>query len=318
MYKRLLIAKLTERPFTHTRSKSSPDPVAPGLYLQPSQETQPPSLIPDDIALELRRQGVFSRSCCEDHCEFLDRHRPRRMKQRHLPLISILRQQDYDKNEQHTMNLSFFEAVRRHDLSAIAKALDDGADINFPAHEGQTALEYCVCKWAFASDDVLDVRAPNQCTTTAEFLLLYKEVYVQYKFGKTCSILHLCMYMGATAEFMEPFLNVQNADIALNLQDRLGRTPLHYAAMCPVTGAYSMSQVQKLLANSPPDLRSFRDISNEDAESFADSIPAHQSVRASRLLARKEHNVLTGQPSTALHHFTPEHEPDSTDDLEVL
>ena len=260
VYRRLLIAKLTETPTALLRSVSAPEVTPLNQQSQALEEAPALSTMAEDLALQLRQEDAFSSSCVTDYTAFCARPRPRAMPRRHLPLCSILHQQEATQEEQHGLNISFFEAVKSFDLEKVATALDKGADINF-RQSGKSALDYCVDQWMNSATPKFENWPP---TTVAEFLLLYEETLVPYRFESGCTILHLFMHVGASAGSMQPFLSIGNAYVSLGEQDRHGCTPLHHAARCPVTGAYSIVQLSTALGSAVLNISRFKDGNGRD------------------------------------------------------
>ena len=244
VYRRLLISRLCEDPAGQSRLRSTS--TVSGDATQTHDQGEATCHNDDVLAIELRQQGIFSRSCYEDYCEFMGLHRPRKMTRRHLPLASVLCQHEHRDNEQKDIDDRFFEAIRCRRLRDIANALDEGADINI-RRDGKTALELCVESWAVSKAETPS--KPSEDTTVAEFLMLYKETHIPYSFGRRLTILHLCMHIGANAEFMRPFFDVEAKTDALGSLDIFGRSVLHTAVLCSSTGLYAILQLKRLFGD---------------------------------------------------------------------
>jgi hypothetical protein len=292
VYKRLLISKLCEQPASHSRSKrtpcvptTGPEPIEASLDQARDRQAHYED---DALALELRQQGLFSRSCHEDYLEFMERPRPRRMQRRHLPLASVLCQQDRSSQDQERINQFFLDAGFRRDLGDIAKALDDGADINARSRTW-TALEICIMHWTYSIAAPPDVPCKN--TTCAEFLLLYKETQVPYLFPGSLgrlSILHFCMHVGATAELMQPLFDVEGKLDALQQLDKSGHSVLHTAVLSSDSGLFALKQLKQLLGDvvvQPEDVVDKRGV---NARKFALSRGAFEHVAILEELAGRE------------------------------
>lgn len=112
---------------------------------------------------------IFSRSCTEDLLEFLEQHRPRKLSRRHLPLAVANRQKGLDPEEQEVLNRNFLKAVQRRKLEQIARALDQGANVNAEL-EGTTALQLCISEWY--NERAKQPELPHESTTIAGIFAL--------------------------------------------------------------------------------------------------------------------------------------------------
>jgi hypothetical protein len=124
VYRRLLITKLCEQPVSYSGANHD-------LRISTRQGDEGRGLLQDQsahddstLALELRQQGIFSRSYHEDYLEFMACHRPRKLERRHMPLAAILCQEARDQEEQTSIDNEYCKAVVQGDLSRVADALD--------------------------------------------------------------------------------------------------------------------------------------------------------------------------------------------------
>lgn len=264
VYRRLLITKLCEQPMSYSGAKHD-------LRASRRQAEDPRGLLSDQsthddntLALELRQQGIFSRSYHEDYLEFMACHRPRKLERRHMPLAAILCQEAMDQDDQTHIDDEFCKAVIDRDLSLVADALDQGADINC-RRSGKTALEFCMWEWGRTQSYSL----PSEETTVAEFLMLYKETQIPYHFRGKVSILHLCMHLGATAKFMRPIFEVEGVTEALKQCDTLGVPVLHSAVLSSSTGLFGLQQIRLLFGNGGIPTKDIRDRNGHNVHEFA-------------------------------------------------
>jgi len=198
VYKRLLVAKLCENVKKHARSKElsgsvSFSPETSGHLVSnnsDAHEQEVTETVLEEYATTMWEQRVFSRSCIEDVLEFLKTHRPRKLPRRHLPLAVATRRQDLNPDEQDSLDSVLFKAVQRRVPEQVARALDDGANINAKL-DGSTALQVCILDWY--KERAKQPELPHVSTTIAEYLLLYHETQITYNFREVCNILHLCM-----------------------------------------------------------------------------------------------------------------------------
>lgn len=266
VYRRLLITKLCEQPRSYSGSKHD-------LRSSQRQAEDPSGPLPnqsdhDDntLALDLRQQGIFSRSYHEDYLEFVARHRPRKLERRHMPLAAILCQEGLDPDEQMHIDNEYCRAVIDGDLSRVADALDQGADINC-RRSGTTPLEFCIFKWGKERSYAPDL--PSEETTIAEFLMLYKETHIPYQFRGEVSILHVCMHIGATAKFMRPIFEVEDITKALKQCDKRGRPVLHSAVLSEAAGLYGLQQIRRIFGDGTLQTRDIRDRNGHNVHEFA-------------------------------------------------
>jgi hypothetical protein len=233
VYKRLLLAKLCESENKENGSKPAgstrrSNPGTSGNQCTNDCETR------DNDAMETVLEGyattmwehrIFSRSCTEDLLEFLERHRPRKLSRRHLPLAVANRQKGLDPEEQEALNRDFLDAVQRRELEQVARALDQGAEANAEL-DGTTDLQLCISTWYHERAEQPDL--PHESTTIAEFLLLYQETRIPYNFAGICNILHFCMHIGGNALLHQVIPSVGG----LLEQDIFQRSPLQTAVLC--------------------------------------------------------------------------------------
>lgn len=266
VYRRLLITKLCEQPMSYSGAnhdlRISTRPGGEGRELLRDQSNH------DDntLALELRQQGIFSRSYHEDYLEFMACHRPRKLERRHMPLAAILCQEARDQDEQTRIDNEYCKAVVQGDLSRVADALDQGADINC-RRNGRTALEFCIYKWLDSKAAYPD--SPSEDTTIAEFLMLYKETHIPYNFRGEVSILHVCMHIGATAKFMRPIFEVEGTMNAIKQRDKYGRPVLHCAVLSSTAGLFALQQLRQLFGDGGLQTNNIRNKNGHNVHEFA-------------------------------------------------
>jgi len=266
VYRRLLITKLCEQPVSLQGARH--DLRASTRQGDARIEEVRDQATHDDntLALELRQQGIFSRSYHEDYLEFMACHRPRKLERRHMPLAAILCQEARDHDEQVRIDNEFCQAVEEGDLSRVADALDQGADINC-RRNNVTALQYCISSWVTDRGAAPDL--PSSDTTIAEFLMLYKETQIPYYFQPGVSILHICMHVGATAKFMRPFFEVEGTMNALKQHDKFGRPVLHCAVLSSTAGLYCLRQLRQLFGDGTIQTNDIRDKNGHNVHQFA-------------------------------------------------
>ena len=232
VYKRLLVAKLCENDKRHARSNEILGSVSFSLETSghlgsnssDAHEQEVSETILEEYATTMWEQRVFSRSCTEDLLEFLERHRPRKLSRRHLPLAVATRRQDLNSDEQDSLDRVLFEALRRREPEQVARALGDGANINAKL-DGSTALQVCILDWY--KERAKQPELPHVSTTIAEYLLLYHETQITYNFG-VCNILHLCMHTGGSALLRQVLPSINS----LLEEDIFRRNPLQTAVLC--------------------------------------------------------------------------------------
>ena len=247
VYKRLLVRKLCEVLSKGASSSTDGLPSAPtssivfthskGLVAtsDPKKTSGHSSILPP---------SAFSVSCQKDLGEFYARCRPRDLTRRHLPFASIDARQKLNDNEQDSLDRRFYDAALLDNLSEVAKALQLGADINFrmaiESGHNKTALEACVQRWMKQREFLGGAE-----THIAEFLLLYKETYIPFSFDGSCTILHLCMVIGATANFMRPFCDSNQNGEELQLCDALGKSVTDVANRCSLVGRVTLMRFRR-------------------------------------------------------------------------
>lgn len=266
VYRRLLITKLCEQPVSLQAARHDLRISTQHGDARIEMVQDPATHDDNTLALELRQQGIFSRSYHEDYLEFMARHRPRKMERRHMPLAAILCQETRDHNEQTHIDKEFYKAVEEGDLSRVADALDQGADINCRPIV-ITALQHCIYEWLADKGGTPDLPSPH--TTIAEFLMLYKETQIPYYFHSGVSILHICMHVGATAKFMRPFFEVEGTTNALKQHDKYGRSVLHSAVLSSTAGLYCLQQLRQLFGDGTLQTNDIRDKAGRNVHQFA-------------------------------------------------
>jgi hypothetical protein len=289
VYKRLLVAKLCENDKSHTRSKElsgrmSFSPETSGPNNSDAHEQEMLETVLEEYATTMWEQRVFSRSCTEDLLEFLERHRPRKLSRRHLPLAVATRRRDLKPDEQDGLDRALFEAVHRREPEQVARALDDGANINARL-DGSTALQVCVLDWY--KERAQQPELPHVSTTIAEYLLLYHETQITYNFGGVCNILHLCMHTGGSALLRQVLPSING----LLEKDTFGRNPLQTAALC---GDISLGCIKTLRGMfSEYSLDPYRTLNKigQDAQMFAAKKGAMKHAEQFQRLAAGEHRA---------------------------
>lgn len=83
-----------------------------------------------------------------------------------------------------------------------------------------------------------------------EFLLLYEETYVPYSFDGTCTILHLCMAIGATTDFMRPFCGWSQDAEELQICDAFDKTITSVANRCSLIGRVALMRLRLAYAEN--------------------------------------------------------------------
>jgi hypothetical protein len=271
VYKRLLIAKLCENDKKHARSKEisgsvSFSPETPGHLgsnNSDAHEQEASETVLEEYATMMWEQRVFSKSCTEDLLEFLERYRPRKLSRRHLPLAVATRRQDLNSDEQDSLDRVLFEAVQRGMPEQVARALDDGANINAKL-DGSTALQLCILDWY--KERAEQPELPHVSTTIAEYLLLYHETQITYNFG-VCNILHLCMHTGGHALLRQVLPSING----LLEKDIFGRNPLQTAVLCGKISLECIKTLRDMYSEYSLDpYRTLRRI-GRDAQRFAEA-----------------------------------------------
>jgi ankyrin repeat protein len=96
-----------------------------------------------------------------------------------------------EPNAQLQVNMRLIHGARAEDMSTVAQALDDGADINAVDEGGMSALDICLDTWL--SNPIW------KDGNIAHLLLLYKETAIRSKGKTTATLLHLAILSGHVA-----------------------------------------------------------------------------------------------------------------------
>ena len=104
-------------------------------------------LTPKNIVNSLRSAGRFSMGVQVDLAEMQLTTGAFNLPKRSLPLHSALKQAQMEPNEQLRLNNRLIQSAHVEDMSAVAQALDDGADINAVDKMGMSAFDFCLDKW---------------------------------------------------------------------------------------------------------------------------------------------------------------------------
>ena len=219
------------------------------------------------------------------------------MARRHLPFASIDARQrlnDYDKGK---LDRRLFDAAIQGHLPEVAQALQLGADINFrmdcTSGVSRTALEVCVLKWMKEiAEEPLFMSTRNHVT---EFLLLYEETYIPFSFDGTCTILHLCMAIGATTDFMRPFCGWSQDIEELQICDVFDKTITSVANRCSLTGRVALMRLRLAYAKNSQ-LDTF--LSNCYGLAYDDALGSFRvnDYRRFRLQEEAEHRFASAGP----------------------
>lgn len=204
VYKRLLLRSLSapdlvEDNLLHESSSVSTTKPgrAPEIHINDASTCERSSLSdeldlsPGNIINTLRSAGNFSIGVHVDLREM--RHTAHRfnLPKRSLPLHSVLKQAQMDSDEQSRLNIYLLEAALLEKPDLVAKALDNGADINAVGKDGKSALDICL--------DRLNSKSRHRYSIVLELLLLYKETTMHSKGQDKRTILHLAILSGNVA-----------------------------------------------------------------------------------------------------------------------
>src|SRR5271156_2035377 len=144
-----------------------------------------------------------------------------------------------EPNEQLQLNNRLIQGARAEDMSTVAQALDDGADINAVDEGGMSALDICLDKWR--STDIWKE------ANIAHLLLLYRETAIRSKGKANASLLHLAILSGDAA--MVACL-IQDLTDSLRLFLQSGVSPLYIAPAFSHEDLAPFREINRILASN--------------------------------------------------------------------
>jgi ankyrin repeat protein len=148
-------------------------------------------LTPKNVVNSLRSAGCFSMGVQVDLAEMRRTTGAFNLPKRSLPLHSALKQSQMEPNEQLQLNSRLIRGAHAEDMSIVAQALDDGADVNAVDEGGVSALDICLNKWhSIPISKEINI---------AHLLLLYRETAIRSKGKTNTTLLHLAILSGGVA-----------------------------------------------------------------------------------------------------------------------